>query len=143
MVPADPNPGSVYPGASAFTVRQVYTWKNLSRQHVVENDPGDGHDSVTAWFLPNGRVFVKTLQYPINRNLPEGVPERIQVQVSTRWAAYTIDGPDRLRARSDGGTEEVLPIEDGGRNVTWPSAHLTLTLQEWLTIELNRAAGGK
>jgi hypothetical protein len=140
MVPADPKPENLLHDPTVYRSRQLFEYVNVTRQTVVTNDPGDGHDTLALWLLPNGRAYAKQILYPIQKDQPNGIPEEIHVQVSEEWGCYSIEGPDKIRVRGDGGTERVMDVTDGGRNVHWHEVHTVLTQIDWLTYELKARA---
>lgn len=126
-IPADPNPGRLFEGATVLGNYQLY--RRLIPGFVYFNDRGDIKSLAVThtreWhFFPTGRVLVRF------RNQSAGLFYPITIEtVSDGWGAYTVGGKpeeqdilhvfadNALFIDTDLGEQMDMTLEDGRRNL--------------------------
>lgn len=140
-IPADPNPGSIFPGASVFTGYQFY--RRLILGEVYFNVQGTIKSvsvvNTREWhFFPTGRVLVRFKNYRATPVHPITVAD-----VSDSWGAYRIEGKpveqdilhiyadNALHIETDLGETMDMTLEDGRRHLFWGKDYMLQS--EWAT----------
>lgn len=128
-IPADPNPGRIYPNPVVFTEFEFY--RKLIPGFVYFNDAGTIRsvpvvNSREWYFFPTGRVLVRFRNHHAGPFYPHTFEEK-----SDSWGAYRVaprpDLEDILHIyadnvvyiESDLGEEVEMTLEDGRRHLFW------------------------
>lgn len=109
-LPADPQPGRLFPGATVFQGGALYLWFSGSsvRQPQYPGGPMVDKTSQTRWyFLGNGRFFFISALYA-----------GAGAQTLTAWGRYSVAN-EVVRAETDKGEVYSLPLRAGRRNLVF------------------------
>lgn len=140
-IPADPNPGQIYPSPTVFKGYHLY--RRLILGFVYFNHLGSivsvPVTNTREWhFFPTGRVLVRFRNYSAGAVYPTTIET-----VSDSWGAYRIDPKPQLNdilhiyadnvvfIETDLGETAEMTLEDGRRNLFWGKDYQILA--EWAT----------
>jgi hypothetical protein len=128
-IPADPNPGQIFPAPTVLTDFRLY--RRLIPGFVYFNDLGTIRSvavvNTRAWyFFPTGRVLVRFRNHRAAGSYPITA-----VDVSDSWGAYRVEpkpqqtdilhiyADNALFIETDPGEQAEMTLEDGRRNLFW------------------------
>lgn len=138
-IPADPNPGRIFPTPTVLTQYQLY--RRLIPGFVYFNVQGTilsvAVVNTREWhFFPTGRVLIRFRNYFAGATYPSTV-----VDISDTWGAYQV-GPqpeqrdilhryadNTVTLETDGGESMEMTLEDGRRHLFWSKDYQILS--EW------------
>ncbi len=138
-VPADPNGDHVFKAPTIFSQESLYLRLTPYKLQSRDGTASDVFNSWKWYFLPTGRVFVRTEQFRPGGRYD---PARPRGEVKTFWGAYRIEPGaevDKVYVETDQGEKVEMEIRDGRRNLYWGNdvyGHV-----EWEREALRRQAG--
>jgi len=118
-VPADPNSGHVFKTPTVFTEQNLYLRLTPYKLRLSDGTASDVFNSWKWYFLPTGRVFVRSEQFRPGGRYDSARPRG---EVKTFWGAYRIEPGaevDKVYVETDQGEKVEMEFRDGRRNLYW------------------------